>query len=104
LGPVHDDVRSLVLQSDQLLDWMRLQAWLAELRATCGAALLRVKGIVHVVGEPAPLVLHGVHHLFHPALSAPGLAWPADRSALVLITKGLDDAPLRAGFAACVAG
>jgi G3E family GTPase len=103
IGALHGEVQSFVLRSEQALDWMRLQAWLAELRATRGEALLRVKGIVHVTDEPAPLVLHGVHHLFHPALSAPGIDWPAAQSAIVFITRGLGEAEVRPGFEACVA-
>ena len=99
---LHDDVTSFVLEAEVPLDWPRLQAWLAEVRARHGERLLRLKGIVHVAGEDAPLVLHGVHHLFHPPLAVPGLAWRAGRSALVFIVRGLDEAALRAGFAGCL--
>jgi G3E family GTPase len=102
LRALHDDVSSFVLQAEQPLDWPRLQAWLADVRGLHGDKLLRLKGIVRVSGEDAPLVLHGVHHLFHPPLAAPGLDWPAARSALVFIVRGLDEAPLRAGFTACL--
>jgi G3E family GTPase len=104
LGPLHGEVRTFVLQARAPLDWMRLQAWLADLRATRGDALLRVKGIVHITDEAAPLVLHGVHHLFHPALLMPGIDWPPRHSAIVFVVRGLDEATARAGFEACVAG
>jgi G3E family GTPase len=102
IGPLHGEVRSFAFEATRPLDWLRLQAWLAELRARHGEALLRLKGIVRVFDEPEPLVLHGVQHLFHPPVAAPGLAWPADRSALVVIVRGLDERALRAGFEACV--
>jgi G3E family GTPase len=104
IGPLHGDVGTLVLRADAPLHWPRLQDWLADLRARDGERLLRLKGIVSVTDEPAPLVLHGVHHLFHPPLAAPRLDWPAARSVLVLILRGMDEASaIEQGFAACVA-
>ena len=84
----------------------RLQQWLADLRARDGDRLLRLKGVVRVAGESDPLLLHGVHHLFHPPLRATAIAWPAGHSTLVLIVRGargLDAAALRAGFLSCIA-
>jgi G3E family GTPase len=102
IGPLHGEVSTLVLRADTPLSWPRLQDWLALLRARDGERLLRLKGIVRVADEPAPLVLHGVHHLFHPPLAAPQLDWPAGRSVLVLIGRGLDAAALEREFAAAV--
>ena len=103
VGGHHGDVQSFVLQADTPLDWPRLQDWLANLRAEHGERLLRLKAVVSVQGEPAPLVLHGVQHLFHPPLAAPLIDWPAGRSALVFIGRGLDEAAVRSGFQACLA-
>ena len=71
------------------LEWDLVSRWLAALRHWRGADLLRVKGILNVVGEDAPLVVHGVHHVFHPPVRLSG--WPdADRrSRLVFITRNL---------------
>ena len=54
-----------------------------------GADLLRVKGLINVAGEPGPLVVQGVQHLFHPPVAL--RAWPgSDRgSRLVFITRGI---------------
>jgi G3E family GTPase len=85
---------------------MRLQQWLAELRARDGERLLRLKGVVRIADEQDPLLLHGVHHLFHPPLRAPAIAWPPERSTLVLILRSLrppEAAALRAAFAGCIA-
>jgi len=59
------------------------------LTALRGADLLRVKGLISVEGEPGPLVVQGVQHLFHPPVALP--AWPGtDRaSRLVFITRGI---------------
>ena len=44
----------------------RLLELLEALAENCGADLLRVKGIVNVVEEPArPAVIHGVQHVYH---------------------------------------
>ncbi|HMB11291.1 GTP-binding protein, partial [Saliniramus sp.] len=61
------------------------------LRASHGAKLLRVKGIVCIAEDPDhPVVLHGVQHVVHvPAILD---AWPdnADRlTRLVFIVKDL---------------
>lgn len=103
LGKPHGDVQSFVIEAEAPLDWLRLQQWLATLRAAHGERLLRLKAVVSVAGEHAPLVLHGVQHLFHPPLAAPHIDWPAGRSALVFIVRGLDEATLRAGFSDCLA-
>ena len=49
------------------------------------------QGIVHVVGNPNPVVVHGVQHLFYPTVQLP--EWPdADRrSHFVFITADLEE-------------
>ena len=103
IGKPHGEVRSFVLEAERPLSWPRLHAWLAEVRARHGEDLLRLKGVVRVAGEPHPLVLHGVQHLFHPPLALPQVEWPARSSALVFIVRGVDEAELRVGFEACLA-
>lgn len=61
------------------------------LRAEMGPDLLRVKGLVCLREEPeAPVVIHGVQHVFHPPQRLP--AWPSDdhRTKLVFITRGME--------------
>ena len=55
--------------------------------------LLRAKAVVELIAEPLPVVLHGVHHVFHPPVTL--AQWPdAGRgSKLVFIFR---DAPLDA--------
>lgn len=78
------------------LPWPRVQRWLAALRRLHGERLLRVKGILDLEGETAPVVVHGVHHVFHPPVHLTG--WPDGErgSRLVLITDGLDRATAEA--------
>jgi G3E family GTPase len=59
-----------------------------------------VKGLVNVEGEPGPVVVQGVQHVFHPPVTL--AAWPSDdrRSRLVFITRGIDEPAVSAVFAA----
>jgi G3E family GTPase len=86
----HGDVESIALGAESPLDWLAVQDWLAGIRAEHGPRLLRVKGVLDLAGEEAPVVVQGVHHVFHPPVRLS--AWPdADRSSrLVFITTGLD--------------
>ena len=78
-----------MLAFDEPLDWMAVSNWLVYLRNTRGEDPLRVKGILNLSGERAPIAIHGVHHVFHPPVALP--AWPdADRrSRIVFITRGV---------------
>ena len=86
----HDaSIISFMLAFDEPLDWMAVSRWLAYLRSARGEDLLRVKGILNLQGEPTPIAIHGVHHVFHPPVALP--AWPdADRrTRIVFITRGI---------------
>ena len=100
-GPAHADVNrhdarigSFCLTFDQPLDWDMFNGWLSAVRASWGEQLLRVKGVLDVVGETQPLVIHGVHRTFHPPTLL--AAWPsADRrSRIVFITRDLARGPV----------
>jgi len=69
------------------LSWDAVSSWLARLRKGADQDLLRVKGIVNLIGEHAPVAIHGVHHVFHPPVQLEG--WPdADqRFRIVFITN-----------------
>jgi G3E family GTPase len=80
-----------------------LEMFLDLLRSVHGPNLLRLKGIVKIAEMPAsPVVIHGVQHIFHPAVQLP--SWPdGDRSTrIVLITRDLDPAAVRKLFDAFV--
>jgi G3E family GTPase len=87
----HDaGIRAVPLVIDEPQDWMSLSMWLSYVISTHGANLLRLKGVVHVTGEPGPVVINGVRHVFHEPAHLP--AWPdADRrTRLVFILKDLE--------------
>jgi G3E family GTPase len=63
----HDQaIRAFCLTFERPLDWMMVSRWLEALRRARGEDLLRVKGILNLAGEVAPVAIHGVHHVFHP--------------------------------------
>jgi G3E family GTPase len=91
-------IRACCLTSDEPLSWDAVSSWLARLRKGAGQDLLRVKGILNLIGETAPVAIHGVHHVFHPPVQLEG--WPDgdQRSRIVFITRGIDPADLQASF------
>ena len=88
----HDaSIRAFCLTSDKPVPQRSLDLFLDLLRASHGAKLLRVKGLVCVAEDPArPVILHGVQHVVHvPAILD---AWPDDSdrtTRLVFIVKDL---------------
>lgn len=94
-----DGIRATCLTFDRPLDPLAFERWLGLLTMFRGADLLRVKGIVHLEGHDAPVVVHGVQHLFHPPVELD--RWPsADRrTRMVFITRGIDPEELRGTLA-----
>jgi G3E family GTPase len=98
-GHAHStDISACCLTVEQPLPWDAFHLWLARVRSAVGENLLRVKGILNLIDEPAPVAIHGVHHIFHPPVQLE--AWPdADhRSRIVFITRGIDRAELEESF------
>ena len=96
-------IRAFCLTRDTPLDPRAFEIFLDLLRHAHGPKLLRVKGIVALADDPdRPIVIHGVQHLFHPAVRLPG--WPdADRrTRIVLIVDGLDQDFVERLFAAAI--
>ncbi len=100
----HDaSIRAFCLTRDAPLDPRAFEIFLDLLRHAHGPKLLRVKGIVALADDPdRPVVIHGVQHLFHPAVRLAG--WPdADRrTRIVLIVDGLAQEFVERLFAAAV--
>lgn len=82
-------ISSFCMTVDAPIPWEKFVTWMEMLITTQGENLLRIKGILNVVGEPNPVAVHGVQHLFHPPVSLP--AWPDDdhRSKIVFITRDI---------------
>jgi len=93
-------VRSFCLWFDVPFSWPALTAALQVLTAMRGPDLLRVKGLVNVEGEPGPVVIQGVQHVFHPPATL--AAWPGDdrRTRIVFITRNIERAAIDSLFTA----
>lgn len=98
----HDDhISSFVLVANDAIPATTFEMFLELLRATHGAKLLRLKGIVKLAEMPeAPIVVHGVQHVFHPPARLD--RWPDDdhRTRLVFITRDLPERVVRELFEA----
>lgn len=92
----HDDrIRATCLTFDAPLRAEAFERWIDILTSLKGADILRVKGIVHLLDHPKPVVVHGVQHLFHPPVELDD--WPSDdrRTRLVFITRDISADQLR---------
>ena len=87
--PARHDARvhSFVLRFSGPFVWGEFAEAIDVLLSTCGDRILRVKGLVNVVGEASPRVVHCVQHVRYPEAALP--AWPdQDRdSRLVFIVR-----------------
>src|SRR5690606_7527169 len=89
----HDaHIRAFCLSYDKPLDWDRFNSWIEMLISLHGSDILRVKGLLNVAGAEAPIVIHGVQHVFHPPARLE--AWPDSdrRSRIVFIVRDLKPA------------
>lgn len=84
------DIESFCMVYDDPLEWPAFIAWIQTLITHKGENLLRIKGLVSIVGEEQPIAIHGVQHVFHNPVRLP--AWPSDdrRSRIVFITRGIE--------------
>jgi G3E family GTPase len=98
-----DDITSVVLRCDRSIAWKSLQLWLESVLSLRGNDVLRLKGLVRLTGEDRLVVLQGVHHVLHPPVFLERQAADAGGTRIVLITRGLSAAGLRASFAAAIA-
>ena len=96
----HGDIRAFVLTAEMSLDWVRFGLWLSMLLNRHGTRILRLKGLVAIAGQDAPVVIQGVQHLIHRPVHLSG--WPDGdrRTRLVVIADGLEPALVQRSFAA----
>jgi len=92
----HDDrIRAHSFRlDDRPISWAGWAAWSAHMRERHGDALLRLKGLLRIDGNP--VAVHAVHKVFDTPIAL--AAWPDDdpRGRLVLITRDLDRATIAA--------
>ena len=102
--PTHHDpsVDAFVLEFDRPFDWLDFTEALDVLLATCGARVLRVKGVVNVIGAERPRVVHCVQQVRYPSTEL--AHWPREgpfadrRSRLVFILRDLSRAIVESAF------
>ena len=85
-----ENITSFCIVREQPLRAVTLPLLLSALAENCGADLLRVKGIVHVLEAPQrPAVIHGVQHVYHAPVWLP--RWPSadHRTRLVFIGRNI---------------
>jgi len=105
LDPAGRDARieAFCLTLDGPLPRAEVVAWLERLILTHGAAMLRMKGILHLQAQDRPVTIHSVVHLLHPPM--PLAAWQDGNprcSRLMFITRDLPRATVEAGLPAFV--
>ena len=96
LGTNHSEaIKSFTITLPSPLSYDQLEPKLEWLCENHGENLLRLKGILHVDDQPAPLAVHAVHKtLYTPTLLNGWTEEPAI-SRLVLIGQDLDEAAIR---------
>ncbi|RML44823.1 Cobalamin synthesis protein/P47K protein [Pseudomonas savastanoi pv. glycinea] len=94
----HGDAQVCCLTFERPLDWVGFGVWLSMLLRCHGERILRVKGLLNVNDNQAPIVIHGVQHCLHAPVHL--AAWPGEdrTSRLVFILRGLDPELLRHSF------
>ena len=97
-GHHHHGPQTFTLTAEEPVDWAAFGTWLSLLLHAHGAAILRVKGLLHVAGVERPVVVQGVQHLIHPPLHLE--AWPDGLpcTRLVLIGADLDRPAIERSF------
>jgi G3E family GTPase len=101
----HGGIASTVLRTVDPISEPALMLWLDSLLSLHGADVLRLKGIVRIAGDGAPVVLQAVHHVPHRLVRlSPEAeqAWGGTGAEIVVIHRALPDAGLRASFEAAL--
>jgi len=80
-------VHSFALRFSRAFVWSEFAEAMDVLLSTCGDRILRVKGLINVLGDDAPRVVHCVQHVRYPEAALP--AWPDDdrSSRIVFIVR-----------------
>lgn len=96
-------VEAFALGFDRPFRWPDLSAALDALLAVYGNRLLRVKGLVQMVGEETPRVVQCVEDLCYPSTSLPSWprTWGDRRSRLVFVVRDLTSETVMRVFRMC---
>jgi G3E family GTPase len=77
-------VRTWLVEQEGALDWDILSPQIGRIIENYGSSFLRLKGVIWTIGDPRPLVIHGVQRLFHTPVRIE--TWPGEpRTSIVVI-------------------
>ncbi len=98
-APPHGQARAFVLTAGAPIMWSAFGVWFSLMVHRHGTRLLRVKGLLDVVGSRTPVAVHAVGPVIHPPEHP--TAWPtaARESRLVFIVEGLERDAVERSFA-----
>jgi G3E family GTPase len=92
---VHDPrIASFAWTRQEPCAWEDVESALETLLELRGERILRLKGLVHVAGEPGPRAVHAVQHTLYPSARLP--AWPDADHGTRIIVIGRDLEPAEA--------
>jgi G3E family GTPase len=86
----HDrEILASCISVEEPLEWPVFAVWLTMLLNRHGQEILRVKGMLNIVGVTTPVVIHGVQHTIHPPSHLE--AWPDGlaRTRIIFVTRSI---------------
>ncbi|WP_040678452.1 CobW family GTP-binding protein [Nitratireductor pacificus] len=97
-GRHSDGIDTFSVTLDRPVQWPAFVEWLELLLASRGQSILRVKGLLPVIGDARPVVIHGVQNVVYPPQYLP--RWPEDtpRGWLVFIARDLTRSAVEASL------
>jgi G3E family GTPase len=95
---------AVCLATETGLDWNKFDVWLRGIRIAHADQLLRIKGVIGIAGAPAPVAIHGIHHVLHVPVQMSG--WPdgITGTRIVMITRDLPPGTLERLWASALPG
>lgn len=102
-GPHDPRIRTFSVRATEPIEWPALAMWLNSLVRRYGPSILRIKGLLNIVGAPGSVVLHGIQHVIPPL--APLESWPDDdiSSRIVFVVQDIDPRPIHDSLLALLA-
>ena len=94
----HDNITTLSLTTPKALAVDRLVPWLYKLLSERPGRILRLKGVVDLIGCPAPIAVHGVRSTLYPLARLSSWAGETPMSRMVVIGHRLESADIEQSF------
>lgn len=94
----HHRIESASIEVAEPISEIVFQFWVHKLKSMMTSDVLRMKGIVHVEGNNAPYVFHGVQHIFQEPIPLHTWSGENTKSRVVLIARDVDKGQLQASL------